>query len=336
MTKLPGLDTGVPLTESKTAGATTLAQRGAVVSSHLKEQTRQSWQMLRQAGVTCLVHVDRLVLKIKGKLSPALQQRLSALPPRSLRWLLLGATLIVALLPVVLAVTAVKMSRHRADASVVASAVPSAPVLASAVVAPVPSVQTVVLDENSKDPEVLLALATERLAADKEAEAVSFVVRALTRQPERRNDERVAAVLFRTANSLQRDVSDKTFALLQGTMAGKGAEIQYQIWLDRSVRESTRKRAERWLHSEMFERTAPGAIIIAIRLRQADSCEKKHTLLPTAGKIGGPATLSYLTELENVKGCGMDGSLDCYPCLRKDARLKDALTQIRSRLEAAR
>ncbi|MGC4069177.1 MAG: hypothetical protein QM784_31920 [Polyangiaceae bacterium] len=54
-------------------------------------------------------------------------------------------------------------------------------------------------------------------------------------------------------------------------------------------------------------------------------------MLATAGKIGGPATLTYLKELESTSGCGIDGQQDCYSCLRKDARLQEAIEQVRAR-----
>ena len=260
------------------------------------------------------------------------KQRVKVVPRGVFRVLVAVGALLVVLLPIIVVTLLVRVAIHRGgnhpapSASLVASTVAVATPATSASVVPV------LLDENSKDPDVLLQLAILRLDADKEADALSFVVRALTRQVERRNDERVATVLYRTANSTQKDVSDKTLALLQGTMAAKGAEIQYQLWMDRSVKEALRKRIDRWIHSEPFERTASGAIHVAVKLRLAETCDKKLTLLPTAAKIGGTAVLSYLEELQSTTGCGRDSKLDCYPCLRKDQRLLDAILQIRTRL----
>lgn len=115
-------------------------------------------------------------------------------------------------------------------------------------------------------------------------------------------------------------------------MAANGADILYQLSLDKSVRETTRRRAEKWLRSEPFARAAPNSTVVAVRLRQAETCERKYDLLPQTAKAGGAFALAYLHELENDRACGVDGKSDCYPCLNKDNRLKDTIQQIEARL----
>ncbi|MGC4069176.1 MAG: hypothetical protein QM784_31915 [Polyangiaceae bacterium] len=196
------------------------------VGQGLRRTASQLARLSVQARDVAIDHADRLVAQLDGKLSPTARQKLQGVSPGARRWLFFAAVLLVAVLPVIVVAGVVKVARRHGAA--VTSAQPSVSVAPPPAASPEPQIQPVVLDENSKDPEVLLALAKERLAANKEADALGFVIKALGRQPERRNDERVSAVLFRTADSLQRDLCDKTFSLLQGAMAGKGAEIQYQ------------------------------------------------------------------------------------------------------------
>ena len=327
-TKVPGLLTEpeAPVGPSRSRGM------------RLKAQLSAYWGVLlpRLAQVNSIFtsHLDRLIAVVRSQLPPKVQQSMVGLSQRWLRGLAVAVGALALLIPVLVIAIVVRVSLGHHAAKAVTLSAPS--VTAAPTAAPTPSVSLVPtpLDENSKDPDVLLALAVQRLVANKDTEALGFVMRALGRQPERRNDDRLAHVLFRTANSPQKDVADKTFALLQGILGAKGSEIIYQLWIDKSVRDSTRKRAEKWLRSEPFERTASGATYVAARLRMADSCEKKLALLATAGKIGNSTTLAYLEELDHAAGCGLDGKLDCYPCLRQGAVLTNTIAQIRTRTDA--
>jgi serine/threonine-protein kinase len=178
---------------------------------------------------------------------------------------------------------------------------------------------------------VLLGQAQAKLQEGRDLEAIGAIVKVLTKHPDRRSDVRVVEGLYRLANSATREASDTAFSLLQGMMATKGADILYQLWLDKAVRDTTRRRAEKWLRGEQFARSAASTTVLAVRLRLAESCERKHDLLPMAAKAGSATVLTYLRELENEQGCGMDGKSDCFACLRKDGQLKDAIAQISAR-----
>lgn len=182
------------------------------------------------------------------------------------------------------------------------------------------------------DPETLIAAMQDKLQQQRETEALSLAVRVLSKHPDRRVDGRVGDVLYRLANSSTKNTSDTAFALLEGTMATKGADILYQLWLDKAVRESARRHAEKWLRGDQFARSASNSLVVTMRLRLADTCEKKRALLPSVAKGGAVPALQYLRELALEKGCGIDGTADCFPCLRGDSRLKDAIAQIEARV----
>ena len=179
----------------------------------------------------------------------------------------------------------------------------------------------------------MLALMQTKLDEGSDREAIGLAVKVLAKHSDRRSDGRIAEALYRLANSNVRDAADTAFALLQGTMATEGADILYQLAFDKGVRESTRRRAEKWLRSEQFARSASNALVIAVRLRFAETCEKKHDLLPLVAQGGNALALSYLKELEHENGCGLDGKADCFPCLRPDARLKEAIAQVVARTQ---
>lgn len=186
--------------------------------------------------------------------------------------------------------------------------------------------------DSAKDPDVMLATAQSRLDEQRELEAVGLIAKVLSKNPDRRSDPKVAEMLYALANSSAKDAVDLTFSLLEGTMSTNGADLLYRLWLDKSVREPVRRRAEKWIRSDPFSRAAANSTQVATRLRLAETCAKKYELLPMAAKGGTALALTYLKELENAHDCGIQGSSDCYPCLRKDSRLRDAITQIEARL----
>jgi len=186
---------------------------------------------------------------------------------------------------------------------------------------------------DSKDPNAMLDQAQKKLRENKDADAVNTVAHVLGKHPDRRNDARVAAILFKTASSTVKGVANTTFSLLEGTMAAPGAEIVYQIAADKSLPSYVRTRAEKWLHTPQFERAASDALRIASNLRFASTCDAKRALLGAASKAGGTAALAYLHELQGETGCGLSGKDDCYACLRIDSALNDAIKAIDTRLK---
>jgi hypothetical protein len=184
----------------------------------------------------------------------------------------------------------------------------------------------------AKDPDSILMSAQEKMGGGRETEAVNLVAKVLSKNPERRSDQKVAEMLYAIANSNVRDAADLAFSLLEGTMSAAGADLLYRLWLDRAMRESTRRRAEKWIRSEPFNRAAPNSTQVAVRLRLAETCEKKYELLTMAAQGGTAFALAYLNELKNDHVCGMDGKSACYPCLHKDGRLEQTIRQIETRL----
>jgi serine/threonine-protein kinase len=288
--------------------------------------------------------ISRGSKNIFSKMTERVSKRRESLPEPLRGWLLrVPAAIIVSvgILLLILLCTQLGVWLHRAgransaaDAGVAVAAATAAAELHSAVPAPLDSfaLQAPAPESNSNDPDVAIRLAQAKLDEGRDAEAVSAIARLLGKHPDKRNDERVASILFKTASSNVGNAANATFSLLQGAMAAQGAEIVYQLAIDRSIPNHVRSRAEKWLHSPQFDRAASDALRVAARLRLAPTCDAKHAMLPSAAKAGGAAALIYLHELEAETGCGLSGASDCYSCLRKDSQLKDAIAQIDTRL----
>ena len=183
--------------------------------------------------------------------------------------------------------------------------------------------------QQPNDGAVLLALAQARVDAKKYGEAVAALSSALEVDPELNVSKKVASLLFTTAQS--KSGREATFQLLEGPMGSRGADIVYDIWMQEGVKGVVKARADRYLKSQAFERISSPELNIAVALRHAEHCEQKHGLLLRAKNVGDQRSLAYLTKLSETGGCGAGGKHDCYPCLRKDTRLADAMAAIAKR-----
>lgn len=178
----------------------------------------------------------------------------------------------------------------------------------------------------------LLEQAGVQAGEHNDPQAAKLVARALELSIDLRDDDRVAKVVFQSAQSPSKVATDTAFALLQGPMGARGAELVYRIALDKNTRDAARRRAEKWLRGAAFRRAASGDLTVAVGLRFADTCEAKRGLLDRAAREGADLTLEPLRELNVTRGCGVSGEDDCYPCLRQDSRLEHAIKQVEGRV----
>lgn len=179
-----------------------------------------------------------------------------------------------------------------------------------------------------KDGSVLLALAQGRVDAKQYAEAVNAVSAALDAEPELNISKKVASLLFTTAQS--KSGRERTFQLLEGPMGSRGADIVYDIAVHPDIKPQVKARAEKYLKSAAFERASSPELNIAVALLHATRCEQKHGLLLRAKNVGDARSLKHLEALLDTKGCD-GGKSDCYPCLRADSRLADAIAAVKAR-----
>jgi serine/threonine protein kinase len=297
---------------------------------------------------------------LRDRLPPRLRESLRPVSTRSL--LLAGGAFALLISGLLVAVTvAVIRSLSRSEPPprlAVASAAPvvtvSAPPSASARVAAVTSAAPVVqrasvteVDAATKQgPAALEALASKYpldarplveaarawATAKDYVRATGAVGRALAVDAQLSRDDRLAAVLFQSAQS--RASADAAFALLEGPMGARGAEIQWDLAGEPAVKPWVRQRAGQWLRSADFRRAAPPSLGLAAELRTASSCDAAHALLARAKQVGDERSLSQLEAWQSTTGCGKKHTDDCMPCLRKDSALSDAIAAIKARPRA--
>jgi hypothetical protein len=185
---------------------------------------------------------------------------------------------------------------------------------------------------SSDEAAVFLALASDYVRDHREVEAVALVSRVLARQPELKDDPRIAAVLAKTVRAELAQAADESLGLLTSVMGEKGAELLYALSLETNLRDPVRRRVDSWLASKDFDRVSSAALYSAAKLRSAKTCDQKHALLSLAADVGGKQTLEFLRELDARTICGASDLKNCYPCLASDSKLKDSIERVEKRL----
>jgi len=133
--------------------------------------------------------------------------------------------------------------------------------------------------------------------------------------------------------ALPRDNQDDAFALLEAKMGARGIDLLYDIAYGASGRQypQAAARARHSLDVEDVHSRASPALAVLLDMRAAKTCDAKHGLLDRVRTNGDARALALLHPLQATRGCGFLSYADCYPCLRKDTALKDAIDALSDR-----
>jgi serine/threonine-protein kinase len=132
---------------------------------------------------------------------------------------------------------------------------------------------------------------------------------------------------------LLKDAQDDAFALLESKMGAVGVDILYDIAFGTSGRlyPQAAARARRSIEDPAVRSRASLRLALVFDFREAKSCDQKHALLDRARTQGDARLMPLLQPLESKHGCGFLAHSDCYPCLRRDTMLADAISAIGAR-----
>jgi serine/threonine protein kinase len=324
----------LPEKRAAPAGLASLAARSAALLGRV-----------RAFGAELPKHVSRVEARaeaLRGRLPAKVAAALERVPTRALLAacsLFAAAGLLGAVALVVVATRSGPEPTASASADRAVAPVPSASTAASApaaVVAPappampsgVPALEALVA-KSPKDSALLVALGRAYADRKEHAKALGSIARALSVDPAVRDQPEVMEVLYQAA--LAKSSSDASFALLQGPMGARGADVIHRIWSAPDVKPALKQRAEKWLRSRDFERASSPALNVTVALQLAESCKQKYALLLRAKNVGDERTLSEIAKLRVTTGCGKQKTDDCHACLRTDSRLEEAARAIESR-----
>lgn len=121
------------------------------------------------------------------------------------------------------------------------------------------------------------------------------------------------------------------FAHLLGWPGSTGPDVLYAVWEKAPGGNRAASLAQQLLHSADQRAKATPALVTAIDLRSATTCEDYLRVLPAVQRDGDQRCSATLRALKHTDGCGDDGQKDCFACLRESSVLDDALKAIEGR-----
>jgi len=127
------------------------------------------------------------------------------------------------------------------------------------------------------------------------------------------------------------DTTSEALTAIAELPGALSADLLFDIFTRTPGRTRTTEVAEQLLQTGTVRSKASPALLIALDLRRAKTCEEFAALLPRARQSGDKRALSPLGKLIKQSGCGPNNGADCYPCLRNDTALTDAVTSARAR-----
>ena len=104
-----------------------------------------------------------------------------------------------------------------------------------------------------------------------------------------------------------------------------GLEMLFQVTRRYTKDQAISEFAQMLLASEAVYRRASPALRVAIDAFDVNDCGGARKLLRRAMKVADNRAVRPLSKFAQTIGCGENGAEDCYPCLREDELLGDAL-----------
>lgn len=110
-----------------------------------------------------------------------------------------------------------------------------------------------------------------------------------------------------------------------------GPDLLYAVWQRLPGGSRTATLLRDVLSAADVRAQASPALRVALRLRDGQACQDYLEILPEAASAGDARSEKLLEALSHADGCGDDGSVDCFPCLREGQLLTRALAAVRAR-----
>jgi eukaryotic-like serine/threonine-protein kinase len=188
------------------------------------------------------------------------------------------------------------------------------------------------------DMQPLKLLARMAMAANNAPRAIEIYKQIIALEPKMVMDTEVGQnVVIATQIETSSDVA---YAMLESGMGTKGLDLLYWMAYESKAQAKYVLRAAKILSKKDVRDRGSPALVIALELRAASSCEAKYGLLGRARSDGDQRALRLLQPLYNTRGCS-GGFLglqprDCWPCMRRDngQLLSSAISEIERRASA--
>jgi serine/threonine-protein kinase len=142
------------------------------------------------------------------------------------------------------------------------------------------------------------------------------------------DDTLIAAVV---AAAQAKDTADDAFALLEGPLGPKGVDALIDMSTSKTVAHVARARATKSIARPDVRANASPSTLVMLELKAAKSCTDKREQVERAKTVGDARVLPALKALRSPRGCGFLGIKDCWPCLRDDDIVDEAIRAVESR-----
>ncbi|MCL2825121.1 MAG: serine/threonine protein kinase [Polyangiaceae bacterium] len=180
------------------------------------------------------------------------------------------------------------------------------------------------------NPELVQRVAEMRLQGATPESSVEVYRKLFELSPNKMQDEAVVARLIEAVKSkVSRDAAFDVLTNLMGTV---GPDIIYDVVFIKPPKGLDLTRGYKAIKSDEFRLAASSALLAAVDLRFAATCDQKKSALGAAGEHGDDRALRLLVMLRNNTGCGKKGGLDCWKCMR-DGTLEAAIGAVSKRLD---
>jgi serine/threonine-protein kinase len=183
-------------------------------------------------------------------------------------------------------------------------------------------------EREPEDVRVRRALVKAYAEDGRTADAVR-AIRALAKLDPRAGDDRAVVDLVVSA-ATDPSIASEAFVVLEESLGSQGVDALLEL---ASRPGPARSHAQQSLTKQSVRDRASKAALVVLDLRAAMNCDAKRAILPRAEEHGDLRALPLLRPLTATSGCGFLSLRDCYPCLRRDKALYDAISAIESRRE---
>ncbi len=181
-----------------------------------------------------------------------------------------------------------------------------------------------------RDKEVWLVLGRGYMKTQQTERALDTYAKAVAHIPELRDNEEIATNVRLAAKDSATAV--KAVAVAAESLGERGVNILFSTWADTARRTNATALAERYLKQSDVMENASVAVKLALEAREIEDCEHARRLLTKVMAEGDTRALRPLAKMRSVKGCGDHKQDDCWPCLRQDNLLEDAITAAAKRI----
>ncbi len=168
-----------------------------------------------------------------------------------------------------------------------------------------------------------LALASGYLTAGDFSRALDAIAGALDADADMARDPELGRAVRRAVD--HEPTRERALELAAKRLGSTGVDLLFDVWSATLAKTPATRTARKWLDTPEVRAKAAAGTALALDLRETKSCLAVLDLLPSATRDGDVRSVAPLKRFQSETGCGFLKLEDCYPCLRGDDALDQAV-----------